>query len=643
MAKPQTAPYGTWASPLTSERIVSATVGLSGVQVDGDDIYWLESRPAEGGRVVLVRRTSSGAITDVTPAPFNIRTRVHEYGGGAYTVKSGVVYFSHFADSHIYRLTPGADPQAVAHNENMRYADFIVDSAHNQLIAVREDHTGGDKNPVNTLVGIRLDGSDVERILASGNDFYSSPRLSPDGKQLAWITWNHPNMPWDGTELWVASIDDNGTLTEEQRIAGGQRESVVEPVWSPGGELHFASDRTDWWNLYRLRNGQIEALHPLDAEFARPHWVFGISSYSFADPNTIVCSYTQNGIWHLARLDTRNGVLAQFTTPYTIFADVHTIGHAAICVAGSSTEPTAVVTISLESDHIETLRRSSANNIDADYLSRPESIEFPTEGERTAYALFYPPHNQDYTAPADEKPPLLIMSHGGPTSAASTAFNPSIQYWTSRGIAVLDVNYGGSTGYGRPYRERLNGQWGIVDVDDCVNGARYLAGHERVDGDRLMITGGSAGGYTVLCALTFRDIFKAGASHYGISNLEGDMLDTHKFESRYTESLVGPYPAQRDVYYQRSPIHFADRLSCPVIFFQGLDDKVVLPGQSELMVQALRAKGVPVAYLSFEGEGHGFRRAENIKRSLDAELYFYSKVFGFIPADAIDPVHIDNI
>ncbi|HEX8034367.1 MAG TPA: S9 family peptidase [Ktedonobacterales bacterium] len=643
MPQAQLAPYGTWASPLTSDRIVSATVGLSSVQPDGDDIYWLESRPAEGGRVVLVRRASSGDIADLTPAPFNVRTRVHEYGGGAYTVNAGTIYFSHFADSHVYRLTPGAEPQTITTRENMRYADFVVDSAHNQLIAVREDHTGGDKDPVNTLVGIALDGSGDERVLVSGNDFYSSPRLSPDGKRLAWITWNHPNMPWDGTDLWTAGIQDDGTLAQAQSVAGGQRESVVEPVWSPDGELHFASDRTGWWNLYRLRDGQIEALHPLDAEFARPHWVFGISSYAFATPNTIICSYTQNGIWRLARLDTHTGALTQIETPYTVFADVRATHGTAISVAGSPTEPTAVLRVDLESGHVETLRRSSANSIDAGYLSRPEPIEFSTEGGRTAYALFYPPHNQAYTAPANEKPPLLVMSHGGPTSAASTAFNPSIQYWTSRGIAVLDVNYGGSTGYGRPYRERLNGQWGIVDVDDCVNGARYLAERGRVDGDRLMITGGSAGGYTVLSALTFRDVFKAGASHYGVSNLEGDMLDTHKFESRYTESLVGPYPAQRDVYYQRSPINFTDRLSCPVIFFQGLDDKVVLPGQSELMVQALREKGVPVAYLPFEGEGHGFRRAENIKRSLDAELYFYGKVFGFTSADTIEPVHIDNI
>lgn len=643
MTQTKTAPYGTWTSPLTSDQIVSATVGLSGVQVDGDDIYWLESRPTEGGRVVLVRRSASGTIADTTPTPFNVRTRVHEYGGGAYIVRAGTVYFSHFADSHVYRLTPGAEPQVVARGDHMRYADLVVDSAHNQLIAVREDHTSGDKDPVNTLVGIALDGSGEERVLVSGNDFYSSPRISPDGKQLAWITWNHPNMPWDGTELWVATIRDDGTFTQGQLVAGGQRESVVEPVWSPDGELHFASDRTDWWNLYRLRDGVIEALHPLDAEFARPHWVFGVSSYAFAASDTIVSSYTQNGIWHLARLDTRTGDLTPVATPYTVFADIRTTGREAICVAGSSTEPTAIVRIDLESGHIEILRRSSANSIDTGYLSRPEPIEFPTEGRRTAHALFYPPHNHDYTAPANEKPPLLVMSHGGPTSAASTAFNPSIQYWTSRGIAVLDVNYGGSTGYGRPYRERLNGQWGIVDVDDCANGARYLAERGHVDGDRLMITGGSAGGYTVLCALTFRELFKAGASHFGISNLEGDMLDTHKFESRYTESLVGPYPAQRDIYYQRSPIHFADRLSCPVIFFQGLDDKVVLPGQSELMVQALRDKGVPVAYLPFEGEGHGFRRAENIKRSLDAELYFYGKVFGFTPADTIEPVHIDNI
>ncbi len=561
MAQPQTAPYGAWTSPLTTDLIVSATTGLSNVRVDGDDTYWLESRPTESGRVVLVRRTASGAVADLTPAPFNVRTRVHEYGGGAYTTHAGVVYFSHFADSHIYRLTPGGEPQAVARGEGMRYADFIVDSAHNRLISVREDHTGGDKEPVNTLVSIALDGSGEERVLVSGNDFYSSPRLSPDGTRLAWITWIHPNMPWDGTELWVAGLSDDGTLTQAQRVAGGQRESIVEPVWSPSGQLHFASDTTGWWNLYRLHDGHIEALHPLDAEFASPHWVFGISSYAFVDANTILCSYTQTGIWYLARLDTRTGTLTPLAVPYTVIDSVQATGHAATCIAGSSTEPTAVIHIDLESGHIETLRRSTPSSVDSGYLSRPEPIEFPTEGGRTAYALFYPPHNQDYTAPATEKPPLLVKSHGGPTSASSSAFNPRIQYWTSRGIAVLDVNYGGSTGYGRPYRERLNGQWGIVDVDDCVNGARYLAERGQVDGDRLMITGGSAGGYTVLCALTFRDAFKAGASHYGISNLEGDLLDTHKFESRYTESLVGPHPAQLYARQRRCRIPLAPRAS----------------------------------------------------------------------------------
>ncbi len=401
MAQPQPAPYGTWTSPFTPDLIVSATIGLSNVRVDRDDIYWLESRPTESGRVVLVRRTASGAVADLTPAPFNVRTRVHEYGGGAYTTHAGVVYFSHFADSHIYRLTPGGEPQSVARGEGMRYADFIVDSARNRLISVREDHTSGGKEPVNTLVSIALDGSGEERVLVSGNDFYSSPCLSPDGTQLAWITWNHPNMPWDDTELWVASLSDDGTLAQAQRVAGGQRESIVEPVWSPNGQLHFVSDTTDWWNLYRLQDGRIEALHSFDAEFARPHWVFGVSSYAFADANTIICSYTQHGIWHLARLDTRTGALTPLEVPYTVIADVQATSDAAICVAGSSTEPTAVIRIDHETGHIETLRRSTPGNVDAGYLSRPEPIEFPTEGGRTAHALFYPPYNQDYTAPAN--------------------------------------------------------------------------------------------------------------------------------------------------------------------------------------------------------------------------------------------------
>jgi dipeptidyl aminopeptidase/acylaminoacyl peptidase len=649
MPNPQIAPYGSWKSPITTDLIVSETIRLGQIALDGQDIYWLEMRPSEGGRAVIVRRTPDGQATDMIPPPFNARTRVHEYGGGSYVVSSspiyrgsGTIYFSNFDDQHIYQTTANSKPQPITTGENLRYADGIIDRGRQRMICVREDHTVAGREAINTLVSLALDSGDTH-ILVSGNDFYSSPRLSPDGSRLAWLTWNHPNMPWDGTELWVAELKADGSIDHSQHIVGGTGESIFQPEWSPDGVLHFVSDRTGWWNLYCWHNNRIIPLCEKAVEFGLPQWVFGMSTYAFASPHRIICNYIEQGISHLASLDTTTGRLDPIETPYTAISQVLASANHAIFCGGSPTELTSIVQLDLNTSHIEILRRSSSVAIDPGYLSIPESIEFPTEHGLTAYAFFYPPQNRDYSAPNGERPPLLVMSHGGPTSAANNTLDLDIQFWTSRGIAVLDVNYGGSTGYGRDYRRRLEDQWGIVDVDDCVNGAKYLVNRGIVDGQRLMITGGSAGGYTTLCALTFRDTFKAGASYFGLSDLEADLLETHKFESRYSYKLVAPYPERSDIYHDRSPIHFTDRLSCPVIFFQGLDDKVVLPNQSELMVEALRAKHLPVAYIAFPGEGHGFRRAENIKRSLEAELYFYSRIFGFPLADAIEPVLIENL
>jgi dipeptidyl aminopeptidase/acylaminoacyl peptidase len=480
-------------------------------------------------------------------------------------------------------------------------------------------------------------------VLAQGYDFYSTPRLSPDGTQLAWLAWNHPNMPWDGTELWCATLAADGSIESAQLVAGGVDESIFQPEWSPGGVLHFVSDRTGWWNLYRWHNARVEPLHPMQAEFGLPQWVFGMTSYGFESAGRIVCVYSSAGIDQLAILDTPSGAFETIETPYTMFAYPHSAPGQLVALAGSPTEHAAVVRLDLTTRQIETLRRTSELAVDPGYISAPQAIEFPTDAGLTAHAFFYPPHNADYRAPARERPPLLVMSHGGPTAATSAQLDLEKQYWTSRGIAVLDVNYGGSTGYGRAYRQRLNDQWGIVDMNDCANGARYLAKLGKVDGDRLAITGGSAGGYTTLCALTFRDEFSAGASYYGISDLAALAQDTHKFESRYLDRLIGPYPQRKDLYHQRSPIHYSNRLECPVILFQGLEDKVVPPNQAELMVDALRAKGLPVAYLAFEGEQHGFRKAENMKRALDSEFYFYARIFGFEPADTIEPVIIENL
>jgi dipeptidyl aminopeptidase/acylaminoacyl peptidase len=651
MTEKKVAPYGSWKSPITSDLIVSETTGLGQIALDGEDVYWVEVRPTEGGRYVVVRRTSDGRTTDVTPPPFNARTRVHEYGGGAFAVANGTVYFSNFADQRLYRQDPGAEPRPITPEADLRYADGVFDHRRGRMICVREDHTTPGQEAVNAIVslvlssskGLDLEGGNGGQVLVSGNDFYSSPRLSPDGSRLAWLTWNHPNMPWDGTELWVGEWGGDGSLGRTKRVAGGEDESIFQPEWSPGGVLYFVSDRTGWWNLYRWRDGQVEALVEMEAEFGLPQWVFGRSTYAFESEGRIICAYTQQGTWHLASLDTATGKLELIETSYSEIEYVRAVPGRVVFLAGSLTEPESVVQLDPATRRLEVLRRSSEIAIDAGYLSPPQEIEFPTEGGLTAYAFFYAPQNRDHVAPPGERPPLLVMIHGGPTGATSSTLNLGIQYWTSRGIAVLDVNYGGSTGYGRAYRQRLEGQWGIVDVDDCVNGARYLVERGEVDEGRLAIRGGSAGGYTTLSALAFRDIFKAGASYYGVSDLEALTRDTHKFESRYLDRLVGPYPERRDLYRERSPIHFTHRLSCPMILFQGLEDKVVPPDQAETMFEAVRAKGLPVAYIAFEGEQHGFRRAENIKRTLDAELYFYSKVFGFELADRVEPVPIENL
>jgi len=644
MSEQMTAPYGSWKSPITSELIVSQTIGLGAIAVDGDDIYWIEARPMEAGRNVIVRRRPDGAIEDVTPAPFNARTRVHEYGGAAYAVADGTVYFSNFSDQRLYRQRAGAAPEVITPEAPLRYADAVVDGARNRLICVREDHSGAGQ-AVNTIVALDAGGdADGGTVLISGSDFYSTPRLSPDGRRLSWLTWNHPNMPWDGTELWVADVLPDGTLANAARVAGGQEESIFQPAWSPDGTLTFASDRTGWWNLYQARDGQLVPLHPMDAEFGRPQWAFGAATYTFLSAHEIISAYTQNGLWHLARINTATGDFADLNTPHTAIGEsIQAQGASVIYLGGSSTQPTEIARLDVNSSALETLRASANLSLDARYLSPAEPLDYPTEGGETAHGLFYAPHNQDYVAPAGDRPPLLVRCHGGPTSAASSALNLSIQYWTSRGIAVLDVNYGGSTGYGRPYRDRLKDHWGIVDVQDCVAGARALASRGLVDGNRLMITGGSAGGYTTLAVLTFTDVFHAGGSHFGVSDLEGLATETHKFESRYLDSLIGPYPERVDLYHERSPLYHTDQLSRPIIFFQGLEDKVVPPNQAERMVQALRERSIPVAYLAFEGEGHGFRRAENIRRSLDGELYFYSRIFGFPLGEQVEPVEIENM
>jgi dipeptidyl aminopeptidase/acylaminoacyl peptidase len=632
--------YGSWKSPISASMVASGGVSFERpILLDGDNIYWVESRPNEGGRSVIVRWSPRTGTVDVTTPSFNSRTRVHEYGGGAYTVDSGIVVFSNFDDQQLYRKEVGTEPKSLTSEKTLRYADMLVDSRRKRIICVVEDHSG--TKAANSLIAILMDGS-IQKLI-SGNDFYSSPCLSPDGSRLAWLTWNHPHMPWDAAELWVGGIEEDGSVNNISRVAGGYNESVCHPQFSPDGTLYFVSERTGWWNLYRLRDSRVQSLHKMNAEFGVPLWTFGTSTYGFTSNEQIICTYVKDGRSFLASLDTRILRLEKIDVPYTSIDSVRVSPRHVVFVGGSQTEPRAIVSYDLKIRKAEVLRRSIGVSVDSGYISEPRPIRFTTSNGLAAHAYFYLPRNRDFRAPLDERPPLIVISHGGPTGSTSGTLNLSTQYWTSRGFSVADVDYGGSTGYGQDYRKRLDGKWGIVDVDDCVNCARYLAKNGEIDENRTIIRGGSAGGYTTLAALTFRDFFKAGASYYGVGDLETLARDTHKFESRYLDGLVGPYPQRRDIYLERSPINFTDRLSCPVIFFQGSEDKVVPPNQAETMVNALRKNGVTVAYILFKKEQHGFRRAENIKRALEAELYFYSRVFGFELAEPVEQVTIENL
>lgn len=637
------APYGSWKSPITSDMIVAGSIRLGQIMVEGESVYWTEGRPSESGRNIIVQWNPEDGQEEMTPAGFNVRTCVHEYGGGAFLVHDEIIYFINYYDQRLYVQYPYSEPEPLTAADGLRFADAVVDDVRARLICVRESHANG-REPVNEIVALNLDGvNERGDVLVSGSDFYATPRLNLDGDRLAWLSWNHPNMPWDGTELWVADVAPDGTLSNHRLVAGGKDESIFQPSWSSDGVLHFVSDRTNWWNLYRWRDGKVEALCPMEAEFGLPQWVFGMSTYGFEAANSIICAYTQDGIWRLARLNTDNGRLTPLQTPYTDISNVHVSEGTVIFTGGSASRPASVVRLNLHNNEMQVLRQSANLTPDPGYLSAPQPIDFPTGNGLTAHAIYYPPQNEDFTAPEGEKPPLLVFSHGGPTGTASTTLSLSIQYWTSRGFAVLDVNYGGSTGYGRSYRQRLNGQWGIVDVQDCINGARYLVDQGLADPRRLAIRGGSAGGFTTLSALTFHDDFSAGASYYGVSDIESLAKETHKFESRYLDTLIGPYPEQRDRYQARSPIHHVDQIRTPVIFLQGLEDKVVPPNQTEKMFEAVKAKGIPAAYVPFKDEQHGFRQAPNIKRALDAELYFYSRIFEFELAEPVQPVPIENL
>jgi dipeptidyl aminopeptidase/acylaminoacyl peptidase len=644
VTEPKTAAYGTWASPVTADVLLKGTVRMRNQMVrwDGGDLYWSELRPTEEGRIVVCRQDGNAGVIDVTPSGFNARTRVHEYGGGHFAVRGGTVWFSNYADQRLYRQDRDGAPRPITPAADIRHADMEVDEKRGLVYAVREDHTTGAREAVNTIVALDAGGARDATTIASGNDFYSSPRLSPDGNRLAWTTWNHPNMPWDGSELWVGELAADGRVASSHLIAGGESESVLHPEWSPSGELYFVSDRSDWWNIYRARDGGADAVCPLPAEFGAPQWAFGMRFFDFASADEIICIWSDAGGSKLGSLDPKTGALRQVELLYSTLNCVQVGGRRVAVFAASATLAERLLTVDLDTRAQQVVRVTNPTHVDPGYLSLPRPIEFPTEAGLTAHASYYPPRNRDFGAPAGEKPPLIVQCHGGPTGSAGPTHPFEYQYWTSRGIGVVDVNYGGSSGYGRAYRKRLNGNWGVVDVDDCINAARYLIGEGLADPRRVSITGGSAGGFTALLSLTKRDFYAAGASHFGIGDLELFVHETHKFESRYLDTLVGPYPDRADLYRDRSAVRFADNLHCPVILFQGLEDKVVPPSQAEEFVAVCREKKLPYAYVAFEGEQHGFRQAKNIRRSFEGELYFLGRVFRFTPADAIEPVPIEN-
>ncbi len=641
-AEPSEAPYGSWRSPISAEMLVRGAVRFGDLSIDGDTVYWVEGRPQDEGRYVIVRRRPDGTIDDVLPPPFSARTLVHEYGGGALLASDGVVYFSNYADQRIWRLTPGEAPQPVTTEGKQRFADFVHDAPRNRLIAVCEDHAKSDDEPANRIVAVSLANGNVTT-LVEGADFYSNPRISPDGRPLSWLSWNHPNMPWDGSELFVAPIASDGSLGKPRKVAGGVDESIFQPSWSPDGTLHFVSDRTNWWNLYADRAGQVVPVLAMEAEFGVPQWVFGVTTYGFQSDGAIVARSTRGGKWNVIEIDPKSGKHRTLELPYSHVSSIDVAGDAAYVVAASPTEMEALVQIDLSTGNIQVIRRSSPIEPDRAYTSVPEAIEFPTEGGQTTHAFYYPPKNADFCGPRGEAPPLLVLIHGGPTSATAAQFRLSTQYWTSRGFAVCDVNYGGSTGYGRDYRNRLRDAWGVVDVNDAINAALFLANQGKADRSKLLIRGGSAGGYTTLACLAFSDVFRCGASHFGISDLALMVRDTHKFESRYLDRLVGLLPRDEACYRERSPIFHLDGFDRPVILLQGLEDKIVPPNQAELILESLKKRGVPVAYVPFPGEQHGFRKAENIIRAHEVELYFYSRILGFPLADKIEPVEIFNL
>ncbi len=640
--------YGSWPTPVTSELVVRAGRVPDSAAFDGDGVWWSESRPDEGGRIALLRRRPDGTITEVLAPPWNARTGVHEYGGGAWWVRDGTLWFADWASQRLHRVGPDAGDEPVAvtpepeHPRGLRYADGDVSPDGTTMLCVREAHTSG-REAVNTIVRLPVDGGGEPEVVVEGVDFVACPRWRPGGGGFCWLEWDHSDMPWDSTRL---VVDDGTGHTVVAGGVGQQREAICQAAWAPDGSLWFSGDRTGFWSLYRWTpdNG-VEPMVELGADIGFPHWVFGGSCFAFLADGSVAFVVVENGLDRLGLRHT-DGRIERLDVPYTSISGLRARGSTLLFVGASPTREAHVATLEIDAakagEPVAIVPPRDLGGGD-EWWSTPEPIDFPTDGT-VAHALLYRPRNPGHDGPPGAHPPLLVMIHGGPTSAARATLRLALQYWTTRGFAVVDVNYRGSTGYGRAYRELLRGQWGIADVADCAAVARHLVDRGEVDSDRLCIRGGSAGGFTTLAALAFQDVFSAGASHFGVADLGALARETHKFESRYLDGLVGPWPEARDVYEARSPIFHVDRIDRPLVVFQGLDDEVVPPNQAAMIVDALRSRGVPVAYVTFEGEGHGFRQAASIRAALDGELSFYAQVLGFDlpPAEGITPIPIER-
>ena len=648
MTKFQSVPCGAWASPLTPALAAVNAVTLAFASAMGGTLYWIEGRPAEKGRSVCMKRLPTGEVLDDPLAvDADVRSKVHEYGGTPWAIVGKRLVYSECIDQRL-RVRDSDGLTKIFSPEGCRYADASPSHDGHSLVCVREDHRG-DGEAKNTVVILDLDrAADEGLVLFDQSDFVAWPRVSSDGQRFAWVAWNHPAMPWDSTQLWVGELSSTGLLTP-QVIAGEPGESVLEPQWAADGSLYFLSDRQGWWNLYRWHKGAVEPVLELDMEFGGPAWQLGTRSYALTDDGQILLRINRGTIESLLLLDLATSAQRWLKLPFVAFNSIGLLdNNTAFAIASAIDSPPMLVTISLSTGVHTVVRQAGAAAIGSEWLSRPRSIDFPTAhgingANRSAHAWFYPPTSPDHQPLPDEHPPLMVILHGGPTSHAGPAFKSAVQFWTTRGFAVVDVNYGGSTGFGRAYRERLRGQWGVVDLQDAVAAVDYLVSQGWVDGKRVVIRGSSAGGFTVLSALAFTDRFAAGINYYGVADLETLATDTHKFESRYLDGLVAALPEGRELYRARSPAHHMACCRSALITFQGSADRAVPPQQSRSIVEAAKAAGCPVTYLEFDGEGHGFRQGPNIVRALEHELVFLGCVLGYQPAENLEPIEISNL